>query len=111
MNKRQQLSKSRRWVVKIGSALLTNDGRGLDLSGALQARFALPLLALFAGGTLHAYSIAFLPPDLVSRGVALAMFFVPSTIATGLTRVVGSIFQRFQPRALVASGLALMAAG
>ena len=33
MSKRQQLSKSRRWVVKIGSALLTNDGHGLDLSG------------------------------------------------------------------------------
>ncbi len=33
MSKRQQLSQSRRWVVKIGSALLTNDGRGLDLVG------------------------------------------------------------------------------
>ena len=85
--------------------------RGLDLSGALQARFILPLLGLFAGGTLHAYSVAFLPPDLVERGVALAIFFVPSTIATGLTRVSGSIFQRFQPRALVSSGLALMAFG
>ncbi len=30
MNRRQQLKHSRRWVVKIGSALLTNDGRGLD---------------------------------------------------------------------------------
>ncbi len=30
MSKRQQLTKTRRWVVKIGSALLTNDGRGLD---------------------------------------------------------------------------------
>lgn len=29
MSKRQQLSKSRRWVVKIGSALLSNDGKGL----------------------------------------------------------------------------------
>ena len=85
--------------------------RGLDLSGALQARFILPLLGLFAGGTLHAYSVAFLPPDLVERGVALAIFFVPSTIATGLTRVSGSIFQRFQPRALVSSGLAMMAFG
>lgn len=85
--------------------------RGLDLSGALQRRFILPLLGLFAGGTLHAYSIAFLPPDLVTRGVALAIFFVPSTIATGLTRVAGSVFQRFQPRTLVASGLALMACG
>jgi len=30
MNIRQQLGQSRRWVIKIGSALLTNDGRGLD---------------------------------------------------------------------------------
>ena len=30
MNKRQQIKESRRWVVKIGSALLTDDGRGLD---------------------------------------------------------------------------------
>lgn len=30
MSKRQQLGKSRRWVIKIGSALLTADGRGLD---------------------------------------------------------------------------------
>jgi glutamate 5-kinase len=27
---RQQLGKARRWVIKIGSALLTNEGRGLD---------------------------------------------------------------------------------
>lgn len=33
MTKRLQLAKTRRWVVKIGSALLTNDGRGLDVSG------------------------------------------------------------------------------
>ncbi len=30
MNIRQQLGQARRWVVKIGSALLTNDGKGLD---------------------------------------------------------------------------------
>jgi glutamate 5-kinase len=30
MNKRQQLGQSKRWVIKIGSALLTNEGRGLD---------------------------------------------------------------------------------
>ncbi len=33
MNRRQQLAQTRRWVVKIGSALLTNDGRGLNLDG------------------------------------------------------------------------------
>lgn len=32
MNDRQQLNRARRWVIKIGSALLTNDGRGLDKS-------------------------------------------------------------------------------
>ena len=30
---RQQLTTTRRWVVKIGSALLTNDGRGLNRDG------------------------------------------------------------------------------
>jgi glutamate 5-kinase len=30
MKTRQQLGKSRRWVVKVGSALVTNEGRGLD---------------------------------------------------------------------------------
>ncbi len=32
MTNRHRLGKSRRWVIKIGSALLTNDGRGLDAS-------------------------------------------------------------------------------
>ncbi len=30
MKTRAQLGRSRRWVVKVGSSLLTNDGRGLD---------------------------------------------------------------------------------
>ncbi|MBU2886024.1 glutamate 5-kinase [Gilvimarinus agarilyticus] len=30
MSKRQELNRAQRWVVKIGSALLTNDGKGLD---------------------------------------------------------------------------------
>lgn len=32
MSTRDKLGKSRRWVIKIGSALLTNDGRGLDFT-------------------------------------------------------------------------------
>jgi glutamate 5-kinase len=31
MKNREQLGRSKRWVVKIGSALLTNDGQGLDI--------------------------------------------------------------------------------
>lgn len=33
MMNREQIKKTRRWVVKIGSALLTNDGRGLNQQG------------------------------------------------------------------------------
>ena len=33
MKTRQQITTSRRWVVKIGSALLTNEGRGLNQAG------------------------------------------------------------------------------
>ena len=32
MTERTKLKSSKRWVVKIGSALLTNDGQGLDVS-------------------------------------------------------------------------------
>ena len=33
LSNRQQLANAKRWVIKIGSALLTNDGRGLNLNG------------------------------------------------------------------------------
>lgn len=33
MINRQQLGRTKRWVIKIGSALLTNDGRGLNRAG------------------------------------------------------------------------------
>ncbi|MDH5407115.1 MAG: glutamate 5-kinase [Gammaproteobacteria bacterium] len=33
MSKREQLKQARRWVIKIGSALLTDDGAGLNING------------------------------------------------------------------------------
>jgi len=45
---RQRLADARRWVVKVGSALLTDDGRGLDLS--VVSRLADQLAALRADG-------------------------------------------------------------
>lgn len=33
MNQREKLITSKRWIIKIGSALLTNDGRGLNREG------------------------------------------------------------------------------
>ena len=45
---RQRLADARRWVIKVGSALLTDDGRGLDLS--VVSRLADQLAALRAEG-------------------------------------------------------------
>ena len=99
-------------VLTIGLRPLAKpERRGLALSGALKPRFVLPLSALFVGGTLHAYSLAYLPPDLVARGLSLALFFVPSTLATALSRVSGNMFQKFQPRFLVSVGVAMMSVG
>jgi MFS family permease len=84
---------------------------GLDFSAALRPGFKLPLASLFVGGMLYCFSIAYLAPDLQERGIALAIFFVPSTLATAVSRVFGSYVQRFHPRLLVAAGLFLMAVG
>lgn len=85
--------------------------QGLDFSAALRPTFALPLCALFIGGLLHGFTIAYLASDLQSRSVPLAWFFVPSTIATALSRISGSVLQRAHPRILVAAGLLMMGAG
>ena len=45
---RQRLADARRWVIKVGSALLTDNGRGLDLS--VVSRLADQLAALRAEG-------------------------------------------------------------
>ena len=48
MNDRNSLGQSRRWVVKVGSALVTNNGRGLDEGGL--AAWAVQLAALHRQG-------------------------------------------------------------
>ena len=48
MSNRTELSDARRWVVKVGSALLTDDGRGLDQ--AIIARIAEQLASLRQAG-------------------------------------------------------------
>ncbi|MDP2226684.1 MAG: glutamate 5-kinase [Moraxellaceae bacterium] len=47
-NQRQRLTRARRWVVKIGSALLTADGQGLD--HAAMAGWVRQMVALQAAG-------------------------------------------------------------
>lgn len=45
---RQQLSKSRRWVIKVGSSLVTNNGRGLNLE--IIANLSAQIAALIDSG-------------------------------------------------------------
>ncbi len=49
MSERQEIARARRWVVKVGSALLTADGRGLD--EAMIAALTEQLAALRARGS------------------------------------------------------------
>lgn len=48
MSSRQQLTQARRWVVKIGSALLTDDGKGLDRRAI--ARWSAQIVQLYQRG-------------------------------------------------------------
>ncbi len=63
MNKREQLKRARRWVVKVGSSLLTNDGRGLDT--ALIAVWAEQISALRRRGA----EVVLVSSGAVSEGV------------------------------------------
>ena len=64
MSKRVQVKKSRRWVIKIGSALLTNDGRGLDQ--AAMADWVRQIAALVNSG----YEVVLVSSGAVAAGMS-----------------------------------------
>ncbi len=63
MKTRAQLGQSRRWVVKVGSSLLTNDGRGLDR--ALMGQWVEEIAALCCAGI----EVVLVSSGAVSEGV------------------------------------------
>lgn len=63
-SRRQRLRDAKRWVIKVGSSLLTNDGRGLD-HGAI-ARWADEIVALQRGGR----QLVLVSSGAVAEGVA-----------------------------------------
>lgn len=63
MSQREQLGKARRWVVKVGSSLLVNDGHGLDR--ALISAWAMQLAALQQQGA----EVVLVSSGAVSEGV------------------------------------------
>ena len=54
---------------------------GLNLGAGLQARLLLPYATIAIGGMLYGYSTSYLAADLHERAIALAAFFIPSSIA------------------------------
>lgn len=64
MSRRQVLSKAKRWVVKIGSALLTNDGEGLNRQGI--SRWVADIVALKQQG----HDVVLVSSGSVAEGMA-----------------------------------------
>lgn len=64
MSKRDEIVEARRWVVKVGSALLTDDGRGLDI--AMISALVEQLVQLRAAGS----EVVLVSSGAVAAGVA-----------------------------------------
>ena len=98
MSKRQDIRESRRWVIKIGSALLTDDGRGLDheaIAGWVQQ---------IAGLNKRGYEIVLVSSGAVAAGISrLGWSARPKAIhdqqaaaAVGQTSLVRAYEQEFE---------------
>lgn len=61
---------------------------GLALGGAFRMALVLPYVAVLTGGALYGFSVSYLAADLHERALALAAFFVPSSIAMVTVRFV-----------------------
>ena len=85
---------------------------GLGLSAGLRRRFIVPVVAVVTGGALYGFIISYLAAALLARGIALGVFFIPSTLAMLASRF-GAMrrLQVLHPGSLVAGGLVVSAIG
>ncbi len=99
---RSQLARARRWVIKIGSALLTNDGRGLDLEAI--AGWVDQMAALQAGGReLILVSSGAVAEGMTRLGMAQrpkALHELQAVAAVGQMGLVQAYESRFQQHGL-----------
>lgn len=109
MSKRLQVKKSRRWVIKIGSALLTNDGRGLDQTA--MADWVRQIAALVNDG----YEVVLVSSGAVAAGMSrlgwrerpVAIHQLQAAAAVGQSGLVQAYEQEFQKYGLVAAQVLL----
>ncbi len=102
MKDRKQLGASRRWVIKIGSSLLTNDGRGLD--GDAISAWVEQMAGLRAGGR----EVVLVSSGAVAEGMSRlgwarrprALFELQAAAAVGQMGLVRAYESRFQRHGL-----------
>jgi len=102
MKDRKQLGAGRRWVIKIGSSLLTNDGRGLD-GGAISA-WVEQMAGLRSGGR----ELVLVSSGAVAEGMnrlgwarrPRALFELQAAAAVGQMGLVQAYESRFQRHGL-----------
>lgn len=83
---------------------------GLALTGAFRGSFILPYLAVTIGGALYGFSVSYLAVDLQARMIALAAFFVPSSVAMVAVRFIAMRWlSAMRPPRLVTASLAIYA--
>jgi MFS family permease len=68
-------------TYSLRAAARPGNAGGLNLGAGLQARLLLPYATITIGGMLYGYSTSYLAADLHERAIALAAFFIPSSIA------------------------------
>ncbi len=79
---------------------------GLNLGNAFQRKLLLPYILVFAGGGLYGFSVNYIAADLQLRAIALAAFFIPSSIALIAMRFIAMrILSKYSPRVLVTASL------
>ena len=79
---------------------------GLNLGNAFQRKLILPYVMIFAGGGLYGFSVNYLAADLQDRAIALAAFFVPSSIALVAMRFIAMrALSQYSLRLLVTASL------
>lgn len=83
---------------------------GLALTGAFRGSFILPYIAVTTGGALYGFSISYLATDLQARAIALAAFFVPSSVGMVAVRFIAMRWlSAMRPPKLVMASLAIYA--
>lgn len=83
---------------------------GLALGGAFRAALVLPYVAVLTGGALYGFSVSYLAADLHERTLALAAFFVPSSVAMVTVRFVAMRWlAELRPPYLVVTSLVFFA--